>query len=763
MGFAKPEGKYADRMINPDGWPAIDEQAFLSRSQELIGVLQKVDRGMESWLQEKTEISSGGIWTGSGATAGKGAIESRIREMTSQQSALVREIGWLNRQFGLILTTKVSIFDRVVETEAEISSLESASLKPEVRQNRIDELIKAAYESNVAEVQTAASESRFSNFEMTEDQIARGLEHLLRVPTEGASPQPTAGSPTSRSNLVSAVNPEAGMSPPAPQSGDIQMATGPEASTAEPPEAPAAPPQPQSTQAQAGTGSEAETPSPSPAPGVPAAPPPAPQDGHSQSGNYAPAPVPPGRPNGTPVAPPSAGTGIPSSGQPATPVSTGGVKGGTPGTPSIGGAQGPSGGTGGGGPQAPAATAGPGQGSGAAPVNTPQQDFQKGFTDATKAANANPMPLNQTPLSSAAPPPQPAAPVYQPADTSSSTSPAATTSHSAPATSAPAPAAPPPPSAPTGPPPMPLGNPSTPSPAAPVPPSAGPVGPAVAPASTNQGAAGAAPVPISAARAERDAIAAAATAGAMRRKGPNPRQLARHIGAALNVDITDPSLFWITAVTSDGQILAANNYGLAYIPEHVHLPEQVRMVTADESIPAQIRGTWATYPLLAVQEWARHHNATLQAVAGTEENLKGFDLGAARDIITPEDMPDSGKMQGRNRLEVIAPEVATKLAGISASGLTELLPPAPADNTPPADNRINLLLEVCKPLLSANPDRAGAHLKAMVAYADHLQDVALFRAHNAQDAELQRAAIAEWIYWQHISVLSADALAAMVS
>ncbi|MGK2882791.1 MAG: secretion protein EccK [Mycobacterium sp.] len=375
------------------------------------------------------------------------------------------------------------------------------------------------------------------------------------------------------------------------------------------------------------------------------------------------------------------------------------------------------------------------------------------------------MPLNQTPLGPSAPAPQPAAPVYQQADTSGSTAPAAATGHSAPTASGPPPTAPPAPAAPTGAPPMPLGNPSTPAPAAPVGPGAGPVGPGVAPASTNQGAAGgaAAPVPISAARAERDAIATAATAGAMRRKGPNPRQLARHIGAALNVDITDPSLFWITAVTSEGQILTANNYGLAYIPEHVHLPEQVRMVTADETIPAQTRGTWATYPLLAVQEWSRHHNVTLQAVVGTEENLKGFDLGAARDIITPEDMPESGKMQGRIRLAVIAPEVATKLAGISATGLTELLPPAPADNTPPPDNRINLLLEVCKPLLSANPDRAGAHLKAMVNYADHLQEVALHRAHHAQDAELQRTAIADWIYWQHISVLSSDALAAMVS
>lgn len=70
---------------------------------------------------------------------------------------------------------------------------------------------------------------------------------------------------------------------------------------------------------------------------------------------------------------------------------------------------------------------------------------------------------------------------------------------------------------------------------------------------------------------------------------------------------------------------------------------------------------------------------------------------------------------------------------------------------------------MCKPLLSANPDRAGAHLKAMITYADHLQAVALHKAQTALDPELQRAAITDWIYWQHISVLTTDALPAMVS
>ncbi len=768
MGFPKPSGKYADQMTGSGGWPFPDEQEFLNRAIALADPLRKVTKSLESWLREQTEVTAGSMWSGSGANAAGAAIQKTIEELTQQQADLVKAIAWLNNLFSLILNTKLSIFERVVTAEAEISALESANLRPEVRQTRIDEIVAAARDANVGDVAEAARMANFSNFTQPDQDIKRTIDAALR-----GAPPPTESTQATGNSLPPTSAPSPGGNTPPNQPQPLQTfrndGRGLTQERAPQPATTASPPEPMATPANSPTTTTPEAPSANPQPAPGQAPPP---NATPVSNN--PANTTPSRPQNpqnpfTPVGPNAprapATPGVSSPGQPASPISTGGAAS-SPGTvPSIGGSQGPSTGTGGGGPQAPAATAGPGQGSGPAPVSTPQQDFQKGFSDATKAANANPMPLNQTPLGPAAPAAQPVAPVYQQADATSPTAPAAATTPSTPVTSAPTPSAPPAPAAPTGAPPMPLGNPSTPAPAAPVSPGAGPVGPAVAPASTNQGAAGgaAAPVPISAARAERDAIANAATAGALRRKGPTPRQHARHIAAALNVDITDPSLFWITATTSDGQILTANNYGLAYIPEHVHLPEQVRMVTADETIPAQTRGTWATYPLLAVQEWARHHDVTLQAVAGTEENLKGFDLGAARDIITAEDMPASGKMQGRNRLEVIAPEVATKLAGISASGLTELLPPAPADNTPPADNRINLLLEVCKPLLSANPDRAGAHLKAMVAYADHLQDVALFRAHTAQDAELQRAAIAEWIYWQHISVLSTDALAAMVS
>jgi hypothetical protein len=291
------------------------------------------------------------------------------------------------------------------------------------------------------------------------------------------------------------------------------------------------------------------------------------------------------------------------------------------------------------------------------------------------------------------------------------------------------------------------------------------MGPGVAPAS----AAGAtspvgapAPVPVSAARAERDAIAAAATAGALRRQsaGSDPLQLARRIAAALNAEPNiDFGFFWVTALTQDGQIVVANSYGLAYIPDGVNLPEQVRMASADESIPLGDRAKWATYPILAVQGWAQHHNLRLRAVVATEDQFKNFDPGTAKVTLRSDDIPDSGKMQGRNRLAVIAPEAAARLAGVSASGLSELLPPAPSDTNPPADETSNLWFEVMKPMMSTNPERGVAHLEAFVNYADHAQEQALYRAHTAADAAAQRGAIADWVYWQHLSVLISDALA----
>lgn len=327
-----------------------------------------------------------------------------------------------------------------------------------------------------------------------------------------------------------------------------------------------------------------------------------------------------------------------------------------------------------------------------------------------------------------------------------------------PVSAAPGPAAPSPP--------VPLGPPTTPPPAAPTP-GAGPAvptGAGVMPASTSNTSAAAAPapVPVSAARAERDAIATASTAGALRRKtgGNDPVQLARHIGAALNAcDTGDYGLFWVTGLMADDTIVVANSYGLGYIPDAVNLPNQVKMASADESIPLEERARCVTYPILAVQGWAQHYNVTLRAVIATEAQFAQFDPGAARIVIEPEDIPDDGTMRGRSRLEVIAPTAVARLIAVSDSGLSELLPPAPVDINPPADESPAKWFDVTKTMFSSSTARGTAHLRTFVTYAEHAQELAVYRAHTASDAAVQRAAIVDWVYWQHLSVLMSDALA----
>lgn len=267
-------------------------------------------------------------------------------------------------------------------------------------------------------------------------------------------------------------------------------------------------------------------------------------------------------------------------------------------------------------------------------------------------------------------------------------------------------------------------------------------------------------MPVSAARAERDAAATAATAGALRRRnqGNDPAQLARRIAAALNVGIFDFGFYWATALTVEGTIVVANSYGIGYIPANVHLPEGVQMATADESIPAEERARWATYPILALQGWAQHHNQRLRGVIATEDQFQGFDPGAAKIVLQPEDIPDDGTMQGRTRLEVLAPEAAAKLAATSDDRLVDLLPPAQADANPPQEDLAMLWFDVSKPLMSKSTGRTEAHLEAMRVYANHAMALALHQAQSEPDIQRQRSAIADWVYWQHQHSLTSEAL-----
>jgi hypothetical protein len=276
-------------------------------------------------------------------------------------------------------------------------------------------------------------------------------------------------------------------------------------------------------------------------------------------------------------------------------------------------------------------------------------------------------------------------------------------------------------------------------------------------------------IPVSAARAERDAVAEAATADASRRAGPDPLHLARRVGAALNAPglggEMDLGFFWVTGVTTDGAIVVANSYGLAYIPEGVQLPEKVHLASGDETIPATDRARWATYPVMAVLGWAGHHDKKLRAVIGTAAQLANSDAGVATIVLTPEDIPDTGDMIGRSRLEVVDSEAADRLAETSDARLADLLPPAPVGAGPvagtelPGEDLFLLWFEVMKPLASNASGRQAAHLRAFQTYAASAEEVGIQEAHTADDPTAQRSAIADWLYWKHLAGLLNAALA----
>lgn len=313
---------------------------------------------------------------------------------------------------------------------------------------------------------------------------------------------------------------------------------------------------------------------------------------------------------------------------------------------------------------------------------------------------------------------------------------------------------------------VPLGPPPTPSPAAPV---ATPAGPAVAPAAVTHASAGggvaAGPVPVSAARAEREAVLQAVNAEAARRRlgGPgDPLTLAIRIAAALNAtdrpDRSSIDFFWATAVTTDGQILLANSYGLGYIPAGQNLPEQVRFVTADDSVPIAQRLSWATYPWRALAGWADAKGVGLRTIIGTEEQLATVDVGASQTKLKPDDIPATSQLPGRDRLAMIAPQQAKQLATTADAALVNLLPPAPADAASPEDQTTDLWFAVMTPMLSQATGREIAQLKALLIYADHREGLAIHAAHTATDPAVQRSAIADGLYWNRFAALTDSAL-----
>ncbi len=774
MTIPRPRGEYKSQMTTPpEAWPEADEDAHSRRAAEIIGLGLKLEKAAGTWDQTCTFLFDGHTWDGQASNAGKHKAQSASHWMQSIGELLRTAIGFHRSAYETIRNAKEHVVANCDAAQKVIDQLKSFSLLSKDDQQTREAAIKAvvgqALQANSAVVSAAGTaitagqpyppvldkdipdfSKNVPDFAGREQGTVRGAPGAPSSPTkptnassdgqsQRASPEPSApadtAGPTKPTN--SSVDGRAQLSGPVP-SGAAQPTNSPVDRGG----------QPQNIVA---NGSSAAAASPPSAPTV--------------ANQMNPSPPSMGPSPGSP----SSSGGAPSGGSSSSSASNAGSSSATP-SPASDFQQ----------AKSEAAdtksTQTRGAAGGAGGDKAPAEQFAKGLGSAQGAATQQP---TLTPAAATAPLVTPLAHPTDPAASAPASHTAGSTGGSAggggslpggggggsfgtPSSSAPTPA------------PLPLGPPATPPPAGPPPAGSGSsqpaatanTGPGVNPASTGKtdpATAGMAPLPVSAARMQRDAVASASTAGAMQRHRGNASAAviqARRIAAALNMGAPQYGFFWVTGLTADGSIVVANSYGLGYIPEGVELPPQVTMATADESIPGAERAKWATYPILAIQGWAQAHDQRLRAVIATAEQFASFDPGMPKVILQRDDIPQNGKMQGRSRLEVIAPEAAARLAAVGDGALQDLLPVAPTDSSAPDDQLAALWFELTKPLMSTASTRGLTQLEAFVTYAEHAQQLALHKAHNAIDAAIQRAAIADWVYWQHLSVLMSDAVSA---
>lgn len=674
MGMARPIGEYAERMLEPGGWPQVDEDAFYDRARQYLGVLRQVTDVMQTCQQQQGEIFNGGMWSGGAADAADGELGAHIDQLMRLQDDLATVVSWHNHVGRLSVQTKLNITDSVEAAHNEIRILHNdPALSVAERTAAIHRLVSATHDENVSTVAGMAAQISASD---TWKPPKDALRDLL---AQKAPPQSAAAAHDPRQPARAAAAPGGGG-----RSAQVLSAAPGRAVIQQPARAASRlPAQSPWQSAELAGGGPAPVSSSTPA------------DAVRTPRDTAPPPAPP--------------PGEPSQGLGAIQMtaqswgSTGAAK-----SPQV----------------TPAAA------TGGAPMPEAASAESVWHNESVPGADGAGLPLMGG-----------AAPAGGAASGAASGREASATAPLTPARTTPAPAA---------------------SPDSRAAPRARPAAHPRSNAHDEPAEAGpsASMIPVSPTRAARDAISAGFAGRGKDRT--DPLRLARHLAAALNApaesEDADVEFFWITAVTADAKIVVANSVGLAYLPDHVQLPNGMHLATADATIPAAERARWATHPLWAVQGWATHHHTQLRAVIGTDEQLADSDPGAATIVLHPDDIPDTATMTGRPRLQVVDPATAAQLIQTSDLRLLDLLPTAPAATIPPKDQRHILWLEMMEPLASSAPGHEAAHLQAFHTYAAHAQEISRHQAHIAADPASQRTAVADWLYWRYVADLLDHAL-----
>lgn len=738
MGLAKPTGGYAEQMLDPGGWPDVDEQVFYDRAQQYTQVLRQVTDVMEATRYQRAEIFDAGIWSGSAAAAANGELGTLLDQMVTLQNGLATVITWHKYVAQTVVQAKSDVTDNVVEAHRTIDALETdTSLDDAERTNQINVVVNTTHGANVSIVDGTAAQILVSKAWKPPGNALQDLldqktpppvvmpDGPVAPPSPGPGPRPAPPVPVTPGGggLTPPVTPGGGgLTPPVTpggggltpplnpvDGGGLQPNPGPSPLGPKPP-TPVGP-------------SPAVPPSGPPAPLAPAAPavPLSPAAGPAQPG---------GGPTGPKVAPASAsGLGVmPASVTPGEGSATGApaAGGGVPaGAMGAGGSGGSSGGSG-----------GPGARSGASAAEKPGD----------KSASARPASSTRS-TSKSKPRAQPMHP-----DRADVAEVALST-------------------------------------AAVIPVSA---------ARLERDARADAAKADAARRAGPDALQLARRIGAALNAadmgGGTDLGFFWVTGVTAEGAIVVANSYGL-AYIPEGVELPEKVY-MASADEAIPAAERARWAT----YPVMAVRGWADHhemelrAIIGTEAQLANSDAGVATIVLQPDDIPdtGDMIGRPRlavvdpeaaqqlaatpdtrlaDLLPPapegaEPAPEPEPEPRPEPAAVVDPEAAAVLvapgAGLMMAELLAQMPlpaaDAPAANAP-SDDRFMLWFEVMKPLASDASGRQGAHLQAFQAYAAHAEEVLLREAHTTIDPTDQRNAVADWMYWKHLAGLLSSAVA----
>ena len=78
--MATPTGEYAEQMLDPDGWPEVNEETYHDRAQQYTEVLRQVTEVLETCQHKRVRFSRWYL-VGRCADAANGELGTKIDEL----------------------------------------------------------------------------------------------------------------------------------------------------------------------------------------------------------------------------------------------------------------------------------------------------------------------------------------------------------------------------------------------------------------------------------------------------------------------------------------------------------------------------------------------------------------------------------------------------------------------------------------------------------------------------------------------------------